>query len=151
MPVTQHAQGTAPGGLPLSAWELLSKSGENSSGNDGVRPDGHPCVIKCNLMRSRVTDLGAELFKQHAKKKKKKIFKHTGDGIKAACVILWWKNTPKKGGLRPEERPLKQQGKGWGTATKWRDTGEEQAHLGQDRKSGSWRVNNFSILGFISF
>lgn len=68
MPVTQHSQGTATRGLPLSVLELLSKSGENSSGNDGVRPDGHPWVIKCNLVRSRVTDLGAELFKQRAKK-----------------------------------------------------------------------------------
>lgn len=98
MPVTQHAQGPAPGGLPLSVWELLSKSGENSSGNDGVRPDGHPCVIKCNLMRSRVTDLGTEVFKQHGKKKKS--FPSTqGMGIEAGCVIQWCKNTWKKGGL----------------------------------------------------
>lgn len=32
---------------------------------------GIPRVIKCSLMRSQVTGLDAELFKQHAKQEKK--------------------------------------------------------------------------------
>lgn len=45
-----------------------------------------------------MTDLGTEVFKQHAEKKKS-LHSTQGMGIEAGFVILWCKNTRKKGGL----------------------------------------------------
>lgn len=43
-----------------------------------------------------MTDLGTELFKQHEEKKKRYVHNTQGMGIKAGCVIPWWKNFPKR-------------------------------------------------------
>lgn len=138
-----HARGPAPGGLLLSARELLSKSREHSSGNDGVRPDGHRRVIKCSLMRSRVTDLGAKLFKQRAKKK---TFIACRGRESRLAVLSRGANPPRKGGLCPEQLLVKRQGKrGWVTAAR-----QERSLPRPTQKTAATR-NQFQHLGVFFF